>query len=171
VINTETGKIEKTIPVEGAAGLNDVSVDSKGVIYTSDSRGKKVFRVENGNAQLYLDNLSGPNGILMRGNDFYVLDNGGMYKMGADKSLTKITDGMQGGTDGIENVQGDDFIVSCWGGVLWYVNADGTKEMLKDTRREQKGNTADIGYDPVSKTVYVPTFWRNSVIAYQISEE
>ena len=90
--------------------------------------------------------------------------------MEADKSLTKIVDGMEGGTDGIENVEGNDFIVSCWGGVLWYVNADGTKEMLKDTRPE-KENTADIGYDPASKTVYVPTFWKNSVIAYQISEE
>ena len=72
-----------------------------------------------------------------------------------------ITDGMDGGTDGIENVTGNDFIISCWAGVIWYVNADGSKEKLLDTR-EQKINTADIGYDPATKTVYVPTFWKNS---------
>jgi DNA-binding beta-propeller fold protein YncE len=31
VINTKTGKIESKIPVEGATGLNDVTIDSKGM--------------------------------------------------------------------------------------------------------------------------------------------
>jgi hypothetical protein len=61
----------------------------------------------------------------MRGDDFYLLDAGGMYKMNKDKTLTMITDGMEGGTDGIENISGNDFIISCWQGVVWYVSADG----------------------------------------------
>ena len=52
-------------------------------------------------------------------------------------------------------------------GVIWYVNADGTKEKLYDGR-EEKRNTADIGFDPKTKTVYVPTFWKNSVVAYEV---
>jgi hypothetical protein len=32
---------------------------------------------------------------------------------------------MEGGTDGIENFSGNDFLVSCWQGALWYVHADG----------------------------------------------
>ncbi|MEI9910927.1 MAG: hypothetical protein WDO71_15395 [Bacteroidota bacterium] len=86
--------------------------------------------MENGKAELFLDSLKGPNGVLMRGDDFYILDAGGMYKVEKDKSLTKITDGMEGGTDGIENVTGNDFIISCWAGAVWYVNADGTKTAL-----------------------------------------
>jgi sugar lactone lactonase YvrE len=164
VIDIAKGSISKTIAVEGAQGLNDVTVDKKGVVYVSDSKGKKVFRVENDKAELFLDNLKGPNGVLMRGDDFYVLDAGGAYK---DKSLTKLADGMEGGTDGIENVTGNDFIVSCWQGAIWYVSADGTKEKLLDTREEKK-NTADIGFDPKTKTVYVPTFWKNSVVAYEV---
>jgi hypothetical protein len=39
--------------------------------------------------------------------------------------------------------------------------------MLLDTR-EQKVNSADIGYDAKNKIVYVPTFFRNSVVAYQL---
>jgi hypothetical protein len=38
--------------------------------------------------------------------------------MNADKTLTLIVDGMEGGTDGIENVQGNEFIVSCWEGAF-----------------------------------------------------
>jgi hypothetical protein len=78
-----------------------------------------------------------------------------------------ITDGMEGGTDGIENVTGNDFIVSTWSGVIYYVKGDGTKEKLLDTR-EKKINTADIGYDAKNRIVYVPTFWKNSVAAYEV---
>jgi hypothetical protein len=167
VIDVTKGQIEKRIAVAGAQGLNDVSIDSKGVIYVTDSKGKKLYRVTNGTSELYLENLKGPNGVLMRGKDLYLLDAGGAYKVNADKSLSLLADGMEGGTDGIENIKGNDFIVSCWAGTIYYINADGTKELLKDTR-PQKGNTADIGIDPKKKIIFVPTFWRNSVIAYEV---
>jgi hypothetical protein len=170
VIDTKKGVIEKTIPVEGSEGLNDVSVGNDGVVWVSDSKNKKIYKVENGKSSLFLENLKGPNGVLMRGKDFYILDAGGAYKVNSDKTLTMISDGMEGGTDGIENVSGNDFLVSCWQGAIWYVHADGTKELLLDTKAEKK-NTADIGFDPKTKTVYVPTFWKNSVVAYKVSEE
>ena len=170
VIDTKKGIIEKRIPVEGAQGLNDVSVDKNGVIYVSDSKANKIYRIENGTTSLFVDKLKGANGVLMQGKDFYFLDAGGVYKLNDDKTSTKISDGMEGGTDGIENVTGNDFLVSCWQGAIWYVHADGTKELLLDTKAEKK-NTADIGFDPKTKTVYVPTFWKNSVVAYKVSEE
>jgi hypothetical protein len=170
VIDIKKGVIEKTIPVDGAQGLNDVSVGNDGVIWVSDSKLKKIYKVENEKSSLFLDNLKGPNGVLMRGKDFYILDAGGAYKVNADKSLTMIGDGMDPSTDGIENVSGNDLLVSCWVGTVWYVHADGAKELLLDTR-DQKKNTADIGFDPKTKTVFVPTFWKNSVAAYKVSED
>jgi DNA-binding beta-propeller fold protein YncE len=168
VIDTKSGAIEKRIPVPGAEGLNDVSVDKKGTVYVSDSKAKKVYSIKKGKAELMLDKLKGPNGVLMHGKDFYVLDAGGLYKMNADKSLTLIVDGMEGGTDGVENVSGDDFIVSTWSGVVYYVNAaNGTKQTLIDGR-SAKMNSADIGFDAATKTVFIPTFWRNSVAAYEV---
>jgi sugar lactone lactonase YvrE len=167
VIDIAKGIIIKTIAVDGAKGLNDVTVDKNGVVYVSDSKTMQIFRVENDKPELYLDKLKGPNGVLMRGDDFYILDAGGAYKVEKDKSLTKLADGMEGGTDGIENVSGNDFLVSCWSGTIWYVHADGTKEKLLDTTKEKK-NTADIGFDAKTRTVYVPTFWKNSVVAYEV---
>jgi SMP-30/Gluconolactonase/LRE-like region len=167
VIDIAKGSIVKTITVDNAQGLNDVTIDKNGVVYVSDSKNKQIFRVENDKAELFIDNLKGPNGVLMRGDDFYILDAGGAYKVEKDKSLTKLADGMEGGTDGIENVSGNDFLVSCWSGTIWYVNADGTKEKLLDTTKEKK-NTADIGFDAKTRTVYVPTFWKNSVVAYEV---
>jgi hypothetical protein len=167
VIDIAGGKIDKRIAVTGAEGLNDVSVSKGGTIYVSDSKLKKIFIVKDGISELFLDNLKGPNGVLMRGDDFYLLDAGGMYKMNKDKTLTMITDGMEGGTDGIENISGNDFIISCWQGVVWYVSADGSKQQLLDSRPDKK-NTADIGIDAKNKIIYVPTFWRNTIVAYRV---
>ena len=167
VIDLKKGVIEKKIPVEGSAGLNDISIGNDGVVWVSDSQNKKIYKIENDKPSLFLENLKGPNGVLMRGKDFFILDAGGAYKVNNDKSLTMLANGMEGGTDGIENVTGDDFLVSCWQGAIWYVNAKGEKQLLLDTKQEKK-NTADIGFDPKTKTVYVPTFWRNSVVAYRV---
>jgi sugar lactone lactonase YvrE len=167
VIDAATGKVDNTIEVAGSQGLNDVSIDNKGVIYVSDMPGKKIYRIENGKQEVILENLTRPNGVLAHNQEFFVLDNGILFKMNKDKTLTKITDGLEGGTDGIENVGGNNYIVSCWAGSIWHVNADGTKTNLLDTR-EKKINTADIGYDAKNKIVYVPTFWKNSVVAYEL---
>jgi len=167
LIDVIKGTIEKELPVAGAVGLNDVSINKDGVVYVTDSKGKKLFRIENGVPAVFIENLKGPNGVLAHLQDLYILDFGGAYKVNPDKTLSLITDGMEGGTDGIENVSGNDFIVSCWGGVVYYLKSDGTKEKLLDTR-EQKINSADIGYDAVNRIVYVPTFWKNSIVAYNL---
>ncbi|MFT3702662.1 MAG: ATP/GTP-binding protein [Agriterribacter sp.] len=167
VIDIRQAKIIERIAVEGAKGLNDITVDSKGVVYVSDSQTKKIHRIENGKSTVLLENLKGPNGVLIANNALYLVDNGGFFKMEKNGSLTKITDGMDGGTDGIEHVSGGDFIVSCWAGSIWYVHADGKKDHLLDTR-EQKINSADIGYDAAKRIVYVPTFFKNGIVAYTL---
>jgi DNA-binding beta-propeller fold protein YncE len=167
VVDLHQGRISHAIEVPGSIALNDLTIDASGVIYVSDSKGKKVYRIEKGTPAVFLENLKGPNGVLLRGTDFYVLDQGGMYKLNPDKTLMMITDGMEGGTDGIENISGNDFVISCWAGVIWYVNADGSKEKLLDSR-DLKINSADIGIDHTTKTIYVPTFWKNSVVAYEV---
>jgi len=169
VIDIVKGEIIERIAVKDAVGLNDVSVDQNGVVYVSDSRGRKVYEIENNTPVVLLDSnkLKGPNGVLRHKGILYVLDAGTMYRMEKDKSLTKIAEGMEGGTDGIENITANEFIVSTWGGVVYYVSANGTKQVLLDGR-EQKINSADIGYDAAKRIVYVPTFWKNSVVAYEL---
>lgn len=167
VIDQQKGTIDKTIPVEGAGGLNDISISIDGIIWVSDSKEKKIYKIENDHPSVYLENLKGPNGVLMRGKDLYIVDAGGFYKVNEDKTLTMIAEGMEGGTDGIENIAGNDFLVSCWQGAIWFISEKGEKQLLLDTKGENK-NTADIGYDPETKTVYVPTFWKNTVVAYHV---
>lgn len=166
VIDIKKGAIVDRIEIDGAKGLNDISIDAAGVIYVSDSQNKKIHKVEKGKVTTVLENLKGPNGVLVWGNQLYMVDAGTFNRVENGK-LVQLADGMEGGTDGIEAVGNGDFIVSCWAGSIWYIHANGTKDHLLDTRN-QKINSADIGYDPVNKIVYVPTFWKNSVVAYSL---
>jgi DNA-binding beta-propeller fold protein YncE len=168
VIDIKQSKIVNRIIVDGAQGLNDVSADTKGVIWVTDSKLKKLHRIENGKPETYVEGLKGPNGILAHQNELYILDAGGMYRIEKDKTMTKIADGMEGGTDGIEHVSGMDFIVSAWAGTVWYIDGKGNKEVLLDTR-DRKINSADIGYDAQKRILYVPTFFKNSVVAYKLN--
>jgi hypothetical protein len=167
VIDVTKAAIIKKIPIEGAKFLNDITIDSKGVVYVSDSQTGKVHRIENDNVTTYADGFARPNGLLAIGKDLYVLSAGAMYKVTADKQQTKIAEGMEASTDGIEQVKEGEFIVSCWSGIIYYVKSDGSKQELLDTR-PQKSNTADIGYDAANKIIYVPTFLKKSVAAYQL---
>lgn len=167
VIDTRKGAIVKKIPVAGASFLNDISIDPKGVVYVSDSQEKKVHKIEGDKVSLVADGFTRPNGVLWQPDGLFVLDNGFLYRFDADGKRSTIAQGLEGATDGIERVDGNDFIVSCWSGVIWYVHADGKTEKLLDSRNE-KINTADIGYDDKKRIIYVPTFWKNKIVAYHL---
>ena len=66
-----------------------------------------------------------------------------------------------------EPVSENEFLISVWQGTMHFVKADGTHELLLDTRAE-KTNAADIGYDRANRIVYVPTFFKNTVVAYEL---
>lgn len=167
VIDVEKAEIVERIVVTGAQGLNDVSVDAAGVLYVSDSPGKKLYRIEGGRAAVWLENLKGPNGVLAHGGELYVLDGAGMYRVAPDRSLQLIADGMPGGVDGIESVGDGGFLISCWRGALHHIAADGSRVQLLDSAKDGI-HSADIGYDPKTRTVYVPTFFQNTIVAYEL---
>lgn len=167
VIDMDKATIIERIPVEGSVFLNDITIDKTGAVYVSDTRVYKVYRIDKGFVVTLFQNLQGPNGLLALGDELLLLDKGSLVKQLASGTLANITEGMDPTTDGIEQVQKNEYLVSCWNGVIYYIYADGNKQILLDTR-PQKSNTADIGYDPKNRIVYVPTFYGNKVVAYQL---
>lgn len=164
VVDITKGKIDKRIAWDSAKGLNDVTVDSKGIVFVSDSRTGKIWRIENDVPVLFLENIKGINGLKAIGEDLYIGGGKTFQKANAKKELIIIAELPQG-IDGIEPVGNGDFILTAWGGYIWYVTADGKIETLLESHA-QKMNTADIGYDPVNRIVYVPTFNAKKIIAY-----
>jgi len=165
IIDMAKGSVSERIKIDGAEMLNDVTIDSKGIVYVSDTKKGKVHKIENGKPSLYLDNLKDVNGLLSVGSDLYILADQKLQKADASRKLTFITDGIEGGADGIEMVSDHEFIVTGWEGIVYCVKDDGSKQTLLDSR-EKKINTADLGYDPVTKTAYIPAMLNNKVFAF-----
>jgi sugar lactone lactonase YvrE len=173
VIDITSGKIVATHEIEGAKFLNDVTTDEKGNVYISDSGTGKIYQIQNnGKPELFFESadLKRVNGLLSLKDALYVADAGtGInYKLTADKKLSKFSE-TSPGADGIVMIGKEGYIVSSWGGEVFFVDASGKSQKMLDTK-DKKLNSADIAYDTKSKTVFIPTFFGNSVMAYTFSK-
>jgi hypothetical protein len=168
VVDVAAGKIKSKIAIPDGIQLNDL-VNDKGTLYVSDSKGRKVYKVKDGKPSVFLDEkvLKGPNGLFVHKGSLYVLDDNALSKVNKDGSLTRIASDMQGGVEGLDSVNGGDFQVTAWAGANRYEHAHGSKQLLIDGKAE-KTNTADIGWDGKTHTVYAPTFFKNTVIAFKV---
>lgn len=170
-IALSSGKILNRYPIQGAQFLNDIAIDTKKkIVYVSDSRDSKIWALTDGKPSLVMEGapLKGTNGLLVDNNQL-LIGNGDGSLLALDpatknlKTLGKVT----GGIDGIAALGNQRYIVTEWSGKVWYVQADGSTELKLDTTKE-KINSADIGYNPGSQVVFVPTFFHNTVKAYSL---
>lgn len=167
-----TGKILNRYPIEGAKFLNDIAVDTKkGVVYVTDSNDSKVWAITNGKPSLVLagEPLKGTNGLLFE-TDQLLIGNGEGSLLSlnpATKQLRTIAK-VSGGIDGIVALGNKTYMVTEWAGKVWHIQADGTTELKMDTST-QKISSADIGYDPATKMLFVPTFFHNTVKAFSLN--
>lgn len=166
VIDIKKGRVEKKIAIDSASGLNDITVTDKGIVYVSDSRKNKIWRIENDIPTLYLDNIKGVNGLKAINNELFIGAGKAFMKADAGGQTSKVADIPQS-IDGIEPVGNGDFIVTAWSGWVFYVSAKGTVETLLETH-QQKKNTADIGFDASKQVIYVPSFNGKTVAAYKL---
>lgn len=167
VIDIDKGALVRRVSIDSAQFLNDITIDANGVVYVSDTEAGKVYTIENDTASLYMENLPYLNGLLSVGDTLYLLTDGKFVKADAQKNIHTITEGIEGFADGIVKVNDSEFIVTGWAGMIYHVAADGTNTVLSDTR-EQQVSAADPGYNPLTNTLYIPTFATNTVVAYKV---
>ena len=126
--------------------------------------------MKDGKAELYFESaeFNRINGLLALKDGLYVADfgNGSNYKISTDKKLTKVAVTSQG-ADGVVLVGKNEYLVSSWHGEIYHVNAKGESRKVLDTK-DQKISAADIEYNSKTKTVYVPTFFANCIMAYEL---
>jgi sugar lactone lactonase YvrE len=169
-IDVNSGKITKTHKAEGAKFLNDITIDSVGTVYASDSGTGDILVIENGKLSKWTTGLNGPNGLLVEngtmlaalwaGNALQTLDM-------ASKQATMKTDSVPE-ADGIEALGDGSYIVSSWSGMVHYIDKDSKLFTLLDLRADSV-NSADIDYIQDKNLLLVPTFSHNTVRAYELS--
>lgn len=169
-INIEKGEIVERFTVPDAGTINDLSVAEDGTIYITDSTQGIVYKLINGKLSKVVEGRTRLNGVLHSQGELLFVDDGALYSVDEDGTASEIGGGMEGRTDGIERVDEDSWLVSCWQGTVYYVTRDGDVTLLLD-RRPTETSAADLGYDPVNQIAYFPGFWKNTVSAYRLTIE
>ena len=166
-IDIDKGKIVERYPVPAATKINDVSVGDDGTVYFTDSAKGDLHKLVNGTVTTLLTGCKRINGVLHSEGELLFADNGALNRLEADGSVTRLAEGMEGVVDGIERIDDDTWLVSCWKGTVYHVTRGGEVTLLLDGRASET-SAADLGYDPVNQIAYFPGFWKNSVAAYQL---
>ncbi len=166
-IDIKTAKVEAKIPIKEAVFLNDIAVNSKGEVFVSDTRLGKIYSLIDDKAELFLADVKNANGLKLIDDELYILSGPTLVKVDKDKKQTVLVKGLEAGGDGLEPFNKGEFIATCWVGLIYHIKADGSFDLLMDSRAE-KINTADIGFNQKKNILYVPTFFKNSVVAYRV---
>ena len=173
-IDIKEGKIISKSTLPGMKMLNDITSAPDGILYTSDTDANKIYKFSNNElTEWFTEGLSGPNGLLFDGKRLLVASQGSNDFATIDfetKTRTVVTDTIDH-ADGIAftGIPGY-YLVSDWGGEIFMINPDFSKVSLINTK-EQKWNSADIDYIPEMTMVLVPTFYKNAVVAYKLTEK
>ncbi|MCU0419468.1 MAG: ATP-binding protein [Cyclobacteriaceae bacterium] len=168
-IDIAAQKIVNTYPVPGAKFLNDITTGSDGSVYISDMDTHEILVLANGTVSKWLTGQPAPNGLLAEGNTLWMAlwnDKTVNAVDMASKQVTLKADSIEN-PDGIEAVEDGGYLVSSWNGVITYVAADGKTSVLLDTRADSV-SAADIEYIAEKRLLLVPTFFKNTVVAYEL---
>lgn len=181
-INIADGKIVAKHKAAGAGLLNDVAADAKGNIYVSDTGAGGVYKYADGKIEKWADDkvLAGANGLVVEGDNLIVSTWGILTGNGfetselgrvvsislADKKITELDGGKPvGNLDGLVSLGGGNYIMSDWmAGKIFKFSSGGKTEPIISL---DKGN-ADMGYDPATKTMYVPQMMKGTLHAVTV---
>lgn len=180
-IDVKEGKVLKKYPAKDAVFLNDVAASSDDQIFVSDTGTNTIWKLAEGKFESWLhkDELMGPNGLLVQGDQLVVAGFGKMGANGpeapaylmtvslADKTVKPLGDGKPtGNLDGLEALDATHFLVTDYiaGGLF---TADAETGKLEKLIPLPSGS-ADLTYIPASKTVLIPLMNDNKLVAYKL---
>ncbi len=170
IIDIEKSEIIDRVFFENGKFLNDVSIDSSGVVYISDSKANVIYTWKDGKKEIWVDQgIQASNGLLCESDRILVAASDFISIDYLSKNLSIINDSINGG-DGIAEVGCGYYLVSEWPGEVFLIGPDSSITSLLNTR-EAKINSADIDYIKNDSLLLVPTFYKNSIDAYKLIEE
>lgn len=171
VLDKQTGKIQEEFPIEGAKFLNDVVVTDEGVIVTTDYKATTIYQIKDKEVSVLVkdDQLDHVNGLHIDGDMLLAGTNSKVFKIDMKTEEMELWSDAPIWIDGLEPIDDHRILVSDWGGKIVLLNNEAEHQILVELDSKEY-NTADMDYDPVTKRLFIPTFFRNTVICYQYEE-
>ncbi len=164
--NLNNPEDQYVVEVPGSIFLNDLTPGLNGVFF-SDMKTGHLYYLEGMVVHTLNEDLKGLNGLAFFNQSIYALNNGGLQKISLGGEILETISAEMSGGDGLVVIDDQTFIMSRWQGEVWLVK-NGQATQLLDSKGDEI-QTADIGYEPMSKTLYAPRFFFNKVSAYRLS--
>jgi len=164
----ETGEIVSEYPAE-ADFLNDIDIDKNGNVYVSDMSSNRIFRLSKEAFEVWLESshFTGPNGLFVDNNNLLVGTKDTIYSVFIEtKEINPFIEGT-GGIDGLESIKNDQFVFSDWSGHIHLSDPGKDLKLILNTAKDTI-QAADIEYCVEKDMILVPTFFHNTVSAYEI---
>jgi hypothetical protein len=152
-----------------AKNLNDVATSPEGTVFVSDSAGHAIYRLAAGKLEVLLDSdeIAKTNGLLVLGGDLLCGLHTRLVALNLAAKTVKPFVENTGGIDGIAAVGDGTFLISDWVGHVFLVAPGQPIVKLLDTT-PKKINAADIAFIAADRTLLVPTFFDDRVVAYRL---
>jgi sugar lactone lactonase YvrE len=171
-IDIDAGRIARRLPLAGADFPNDLTLDERGAIYVTDGPKRRIYRIEDGNATIWLesDELAQSNGILADGTRLLVGVSSDATIKAIDLQTKRVTTLVKLGgraiMDGLVSDGRGGYLISDYSGRIYRVSASGEKELLLD-RTGPRQFCADFEYIPEKGLLLVPSLSDNRITAYR----
>ena len=160
---------QKRYASPGAIFLNDAVADKDGNIYISDTELDALFYFNGNKIILWkktplfnsANGLAMENGVMLLGVKGYLLK---IYP--ETKAIQKFIP-HKGIIDGLIPLGKGKYLVSNWAGKIQILERGKPAILLSNTTNKHI-NAADMGYNKLSHTVFIPTFYNNRVVAKKL---
>ena len=168
-IDLDENIITSRYSADGSQFLNDISIDSSGNVYISDMTTQKIYRISEGNIEVWLesDQLNSPNGLFVERGNLLIGVTDFVLKSDLQTKEVSVFISKTGGIDGLVPDGQGNYLISDWEGCIHLISKGKEKIKLLDSTAD-KINAADIDYVVSRKILLVPTFFDNRVMAYTL---
>jgi len=169
IIDIEKAAISEEIDVPDSQFLNDIAIDKDGRVYISDLVSGYVYRYKDDELSLWISDslLTETNGLYAKGDYLYMGTKNAVFKADLQTGVFEKYIDETGPIDGLEAFDDKRFIISDWVGNIHLVSPDSDRKLLLSTVADTI-NAADIQYLKDKKQLFVPTFFDNRVMMYDV---
>ncbi|NND07879.1 MAG: hypothetical protein HKN87_15990 [Saprospiraceae bacterium] len=169
-IDVIQAKVIARIKAPDVVALNDLAVSPDGYVFSNDADGHKMYRIKNGEAKLYWRDLEQgrPNGVWAEKDRLLVATSNSHQLLSVsrgDRKPTLLSKGLGRG-DGIEALADGGYLITDYGGRIFYFSPDEFLHTLHDSRGTM--HTADLEYIAAKRLLVVPAHRNNVVQAFHL---
>ncbi len=171
-IDIAAGVIVRRFPAPDALFLNDIAVDSDGIVYISDSSLSRLYRFDGESVRQWISDsalIPGINGLRWTNGRLLAGVRGAIVEIDPKTRQIKNLLPHVTGIDGLIPLTDNGFLTSDWTGHVYYLDSAAPAAVLLDLTVQNR-NAADMEFIPKQNLLVIPTFSANTITAYRVSD-